>query len=87
MRESHEDSGAWYMVSRVSFMAWHIVFQIELACSFGTCFCDREKGIACALRWGVALIGGILYWGLLTSLWDPLSGTGSIPGDDASTRP
>ena len=50
MRETHEDSGAWYMVSRFSFMAWHTVFQIELACSVGMCFCDREKGVACALR-------------------------------------
>ena len=61
VRESHEDSGAWYMVSCVSFMAWHIVFQLELACSVGMCFRDREKGIACALRWGVALVEGILY--------------------------
>ena len=33
--------------------------------------------IACALRWGVALIGYYHYWALLTPSWDPLSGTRS----------
>ena len=46
MRESHEDSGVWYMVSPISFMARHIIFHIELACYVGMCFCDHEKGIA-----------------------------------------
>ena len=27
--------------------------------------------IACALRWGVALVGDYHYWALLTSSWDP----------------
>ena len=44
-------------------------------------------GIACALRLGVALVGVILYWSLLTSSWDPLSGTRSVQGDDAHSRP
>ena len=26
-------------------------------------------------RWGVSLVGEFFYWALLTSLWDPLSGT------------
>ena len=30
------------------------------------------KGIGCALRWGVALVGGIFYWTLLTPSLDPL---------------
>ena len=30
----------------------------------------HEHGIACALRWGVALIGDFLYWALLTSSWE-----------------
>ena len=30
----------------------------------------REHGIACALRWGVALIGDFLYWPLLTPSWE-----------------
>ena len=30
----------------------------------------REQGIACALRWGVALIGDFLYWALLTQSWE-----------------
>ena len=32
--------------------------------------------IACAFRWGVALVGEFFYWVLLTSSWDPLSGIG-----------
>ena len=27
--------------------------------------------IACALRWGVALVGDYHYWALLTPSWDP----------------
>ena len=27
--------------------------------------------IACALRWGVALVGDYHYWHLLTPSWDP----------------
>ena len=27
--------------------------------------------IACALRWGVALVGYYHYWVLLTPMWDP----------------
>ena len=86
MRESHEDSGTWYMVSCVSFMAWHIVFHIELACYVGMCFRDLEKGIVGVLRWGVALVGGILYLALLTPSWDPLSSIRSIPGIGTPTR-
>ena len=39
------------------------------------------------LRCGVALVGGILYWPLLTPSWDPFSGTGSVQGDVAHLRP
>ena len=39
------------------------------------------------IRRGVALIGEIFYWPLLTPLWDPLSGTGGVQGDDAPMRP
>ena len=27
-------------------------------------------GIACAHRWGVALVGAFLYWALLTPSWE-----------------
>ena len=27
--------------------------------------------IACALRWGVALVGDYHYWALFTPSWDP----------------
>ena len=44
-----------------------------------------EHGIACTLRWGVVLVGGILYWAWLTLHGTTLSGTGSTPvdGDEA----
>ena len=35
-----EDLGAWYMVSRISFMAWHVGFHIELSCSCWTIKCE-----------------------------------------------
>ena len=34
--------------------------------------------IACALRWGVALVGDYHYWALLTHRGPPLSGTGQV---------
>ena len=34
--------------------------------------------IACAFRRGVALVGKIFYWELLTPLWDPLLGIGGV---------
>ena len=39
--------------------------------------------IACALRWGVALIGDYHYWALLTPSWDHISGVRQLPVDDA----
>ena len=30
----------------------------------------EDYAIACALRWGVALVGDFLYWALLTPLWE-----------------
>ena len=29
-----------------------------------------DYAIACALRWGVALVGDFLYWAYLTPLWE-----------------
>ena len=43
--------------------------------------------IAYAFRRGVALVRKIVYLVLLTLLWDPLSGTGGVQGDDAPMRP
>ena len=43
--------------------------------------------IACAFRWGVALVGEFFYWALLTPSWEPFSGTGSVQGDNAPMRP
>ena len=39
--------------------------------------------IACALRWRVALVGGIFYWAWLTLYGTTLSGAGSTPVDYA----
>ena len=58
-----EDSGAWYMMSRILFhgMTCRIPFRIgiffirKLMCVL---LCEHD--IACALRWGVALVGVIL---------------------------
>ena len=33
-------------------------------------FVMLNYGIACALRWGVALVGEFLYWELLTPSWE-----------------
>ena len=43
--------------------------------------------IACALRWGVALVGDYHYWVFLTPLWDPLSGTGPVQAAEPHTEP
>ena len=43
--------------------------------------------IACALRWGVALVGDYHYWALLTLSWDPLSGTGQVQTADPHSGP
>ena len=43
--------------------------------------------IACALRWGVALVGYYHFWALLTPSWDPLSGTGQVQTADPHSGP
>ena len=43
--------------------------------------------IACAFRWGVALVGDYHYWVLLTLSWDHISGVGQLPVDDTPYRP
>ena len=43
--------------------------------------------IACALRWGVALIEDYHYWALLTPSWDPLSGTSQVQTADSHSGP
>ena len=44
--------------------------------------------IACALRWGVAIVGDYHYWALLTLSWDPpLSGTGQVQTADPHSGP
>ena len=56
-----EDSGhgAW----SVSSHSLHVEFQVEMCMFLLECEYECvEHGIACALKWGVALVGVILYW-------------------------
>ena len=41
----------------------HVYVALECVFDYAT--------IACALRWGVALVGDYHYWALLTPSWDP----------------
>ena len=50
--------------------AWHMDIHVEMCIFLLECVWMREHGIACALRWGVALIGDFLYWALLTPSWE-----------------
>ena len=43
--------------------------------------------IACALRWGVALVGDYHYWALLTRRGNPLSGTGQVEAAEPHSGP
>ena len=47
--------------------AWHVDIR-EGMCIFYLNVCMFV--IACALRWGVALVGEFIYWPLLTPLWE-----------------
>ena len=47
---------------------------------FTECVWMCKYGIACALRWGVALVGDFLYWASLTLSWKKMfSGAGRTP--------
>ena len=63
------------MMSLISFMACRISGR-NVNFLLGMCVLFCEHGIACALRWGVALVGDFLYWALLTPSWEHISGTG-----------
>ena len=44
--------------------AWHVDIRVGM-CIFYLNVCVFS--IACAFRWGVALVGEFIYWALLTS--------------------
>ena len=44
----------------------HVEFQHKIAYSYLELRCECMVNIACALRWGVASVGIILYWAWLT---------------------
>ena len=44
--------------------------HVEMFIFLLECVWMCEHGIACALRWGVALVGDFLYWALLTPSWE-----------------
>ena len=50
--------------------AWHVDIHVEMCIFLLECVWMCEHGIACALRWGVALVGDFLYWALLTPSWE-----------------
>ena len=76
MRESASDSG--YEHENISCMTYDIHVDILLGCLF-VCV-----AIACALRWGVALVGVISLLGYAHPVvGSPLSGTGHVQADDA----
>ena len=47
--------------------AWHVDIQVGMCIFLLEFVC---VAIACALRWGVALVGKFLYWALLTPSGD-----------------
>ena len=47
--------------------AWHVDIRVGI-CIFYLNVCVFV--IACALRWGVALVGEFLYWALFTLSWE-----------------
>ena len=47
--------------------AWHVDIQIGMCIFLLECVCVV---IACARRWGAALVGEFLYWALLTLSWE-----------------
>ena len=60
------------MTCRHSCRNMHLFTECEWMC---------EYGISCALRWGIALVGGFLYWALLTLPWEKcFLGAGRTPG-------
>ena len=47
--------------------AWHVDIRVGMCILLLECVC---VAIACALRWGVALVGEFIYWALLTLSWE-----------------
>ena len=62
MRESVSDSG--YRHDDISCMTY------DNSCRNFTWMCVLCTTVACALRWGVTLVGDYHYWALLTLSWD-----------------
>ena len=52
--------------------AWHVDIHVEMCIFLLEYVWMFEHGTACALRWGVALVGDFLYWALLTPSWENL---------------
>ena len=51
-------------------VVWHVDIHVELCMCLLECVWMCEHGIACALRWGVALVEEFIYMALLTPLWE-----------------
>ena len=50
--------------------AWHVDIHVEMSIILLECVWMCEHGIACALRWGVALVEDFLYYALFTPSWE-----------------
>ena len=48
--------------------AGHVDIRVRMHILVLECVC--VVAIACALRWGVALVGEFNYWAMLTSSWE-----------------
>ena len=57
-----EDSGTWYMMSRISFHGMTCRIPYRIGMFLLECDCEMGANISCAFRWEVALVRGILYW-------------------------
>ena len=57
-----------------------LAFMIDIWCLYMLELCEMALHVH---RWGVALIGIILYWAFLTSSWNHISGTRQVLEDDA----
>ena len=66
--------------------AWHVDIHVEMCIFLLEYVLMCGHGIACALRWGAALVGDFLYFALLILSWEIFSGTGGKSGDEIVPR-
>ena len=62
---------------------WHVDIRVGMCIFLLECVCVV---IACALRWGVALVGEFIYWHCSPGRGKIFLGTGGTPGDETHPR-